>query len=87
MYSLILEAWVGLGLKRKFSFSYFRDAKIYFRFSRKNHTYENNENFPKIGVFTIFFKIFAKTKIFAETKIFRENFRETKFCENYLVFE
>jgi hypothetical protein len=38
-----------LGLKRKFSFSYFREnfAKIYFRFSGKKLTksYENNENF------------------------------------------
>jgi hypothetical protein len=40
-----------VGLKRKFSFSYFREnfAKTYFRFSRKKLTksYENNENFAK----------------------------------------
>jgi hypothetical protein len=40
---------VILGLKRKFSFSYFREnvVKIYFRFSRKKFTksYEDNESF------------------------------------------
>jgi hypothetical protein len=52
-----------LGLKRKFSFSYFREnfAKIYFRFSQKKLTksYENNENF-------------RENEHFRETK-FREN--------------
>jgi hypothetical protein len=40
---------LSIGLKRKFSFSYFREnfAKIYFRFLRKKLTksYKNNENF------------------------------------------
>jgi hypothetical protein len=45
-----LSLWMFLvGLKRKFSFSYFRKnfAKIYYHFSRNNHTkiYENNKNF------------------------------------------
>jgi hypothetical protein len=48
-----------IGLKRKFSFSYFREnfAKIYFRFSQKNYTkiFENNENFRE-NLFSFFAK-------------------------------
>jgi hypothetical protein len=50
-----------IGLKQKFSFSYFREnfAKIYFRFSRKNHT----------KITKIFAKMKIEAKIFAKTKI------------------
>jgi hypothetical protein len=55
-----------LGLKRKFSLSYFRKnfAKICFRFSRKT-----------------FAKTFAKTKMFCENFRENEIFRGTKFRE------
>ncbi len=49
---------VQIELKRKFSYSHFREhfAKIYFRFSRK-FSYENNENFRENKINLDFFLI------------------------------